>query len=762
MAIFKRRPLAAACVVLILSAAAAYPLSVLHTALLAIPVFAAFAGLLIFCIWRGLSYRRLFVLLVLAGALLGAGRTLGERYHAKALFEHRMDQTVEATLEVLEIESRGTYSSRLVAGITDMDGESCHARVLLVTEGMTPFYLGDRIQGAFTCTELQEHSFYQGQETQYRADGIYVAFAAVSDLPLTLAEDGTNSFRARIADWRGALHHRLTAVVPGEEGELISALLLDTKDSLENGTVLSFRRVGLSHLLALSGLHLAILAGALEFVMRFCRLGKRLRVSVLLCILCFYWLLTGCSFSMLRAVLMFAVLQLAFFSREDYDVFTSLCMAGALMVLVTPSAIFDLSFQMTMLATFGIVSFGELQGGLLKVLPRQKRMKKWLWSGVRTLISSLFITFAATLAILPIQWLIFGEMSLLTPVSNLVMIPLTTVLLWLSLPLLLLCAVPAVAVPIGVPLGWIAKTMLFVTERLSRLPCMLSLNYDFVTYIFIPLFILTALLLILDLKKLRALTLAPAGVAAVAFAVCLAVSNYQDADRLDAIYHTTGANDSLLLMQSGTAVICDISNGSATQLYNDYKLLQTHCATEVEVLMLTHYHTRQPTALSRFADFVMLRSLWLPEPQGEVDTEILAELLLIAAREEIAVTVYAHDAPLTVFGAGTLTVSKPLLEKRSVEPALDLRLSFGEASLTYQSAAYSEYARNANLSARKIADDVLILGGHGPVPHAEVKPCLGALPRELVISNIDTLLLCAALPETDYVLFPELRIYRLE
>lgn len=762
MAIFKKRPLAAACVVLILAAALAFPFSFFYTAVMLIPLAVATICLLIFCIVRGFHYARLFVFLLLLGVLLGAGRTLLERRQAQEAFGQLMGETVDAVFEVEGIDAQGAYESRLIVSLERLDGTPCHERLLFVTEGRTPFYIGDCVSGSFVCTELSEHSYYQGQETQYYADGIYAAFTVTEEGEPVLLEGGTDTFGTRVADLRGTLHYQLTSAVKGEKGELLSALLLGTKESLDGSTVLQFRRVGLSHLLALSGLHLAIIVGALETVLRLFRVGKRARAAILLLVMFLFWMLTGCSVSMLRAVLMFAVLQLAFFVKGDYDAFTALCLVGALMVLAAPGAVFDLSFQMTMLATFGILAFGDLQGKLLSLFPRRKGVSELGLKVLRFVSSSLFITLVATVAILPIQWLVFGEMSLLTPVANLLMIPLATVLLWIALPLLPLSFIPAVALPLGAVAGWIAGAMLWLTRELSRLPSMLSLNYAFVPYIFVPLILLTVLLLLVDLKKLRALTLAPTGLAILAFALCLAVFNRLGEDKVDVIFRTTGSNDGLLLVQNGTSVICDISNGSITQMREDYMLLQEHCATEIEVLMLTHYHTRQVAAIARFADSVMLRALWLPQPQSGAEKQIQEDLMDIAAQNGIAVTVYEHGVPLTVFDNGEIMLSTPLYEERSVEAALSLRVSCGETSLGYQSAAYSEYARNTDIEANEVSEDYLILGGHGPVPHAEVAPVMDAIPLEIVIANETALQLHTTRYDTSYILLPQTVSYRLE
>ncbi|MBQ8357137.1 MAG: ComEC/Rec2 family competence protein [Clostridia bacterium] len=761
MAIFRNRPLAAACVVLILSAAGAFLLPFSFVLVFLSIAAVALIALIAWSIVRRMTGRKLLLLLLALALFLGTGRVLFDRYRARRLLGDRIGTEVSVVFVVEEIYSRSAYGSSLRVRVTELEGEPCRIRALLTTENLSPLYLGDTVSGRVNCADIAASCYYEGQESSYVADGMVATLEVSEESEPTLIKSGSGSFAARLSDFRYRLHHRLTEAVKGEKGELIGALLLGIRDPLENSTVRDFRRVGLSHLLALSGLHLSVLVGILDLFLRAVRLGKRPRICALFLFCIGYLFLTGCSFSMLRAVLMLCILQAAFFCKGDYDAFTALCFGGAAMVMMAPGAVFDLSFQMTMLATFGILAFGPLQTRLTRWIPACKGIRGILYRALRAVISSLLITLSATVAILPIQWLIFGEMSILTPLANLLMIPLTAPLLTLGLLMLALCAVPWLTAILGIPAGAIAELMLAVTSRLSPWEGMVSLRYDFVPFILIPLFLVTAVLLCVDLKKRAPLVLTPVAVAAIAFAVCLAVSNHMGSGKVEAVYRNVGKNEGLLLLRNGNAVLCDISNGSRTQLQEDYMLLQQHCATDIDVLLLTHYHERQIASLSDFSGMVMIRSLWLPEPQNDSDKEILVDLLRVAMQAELPVTIYAYDTPLTVFGAGEITVLAPLYEDRSVEPALWMDVLIGETSLTYQSGAYSEYARHAGKEEPHVAD-YLILGSHGPVPHEAVLPILAESPREIVIAHERILLCYEPLFDTRYVYLPAERTYVLK
>lgn len=761
MAIFQGRPLALACIALIVSVAFFFVLPFFVSLILAISLTVLLIAFGLLFYKRQTKWACVLLLLIAILIALGAARVLVERHYSKKLLGAHIGEEVTATFEVKEIYNRSTYASTLLVKISDLNGRPCHANALLITDDLTPFYLCDRISGRFLCSDLEGSALYDGQTLECVSDGAYISLSTIEGENVALLKSGNRRFMIRLSDLREILRFRLTTLVKGEGGELLSALILGTRDSLDARTARDFRRVGISHILALSGLHLTILLGIAEKFLSFVRVGKRWQILILTAFSFGYLLLTGFSYSMLRAVLMLTILRLSFFVKEDYDAFTALSVGGAMMVLITPYAVFDLSFQMTMLATFGILSFGKLQGRLVRWIPYRKGVLGIAFYLLRAAISSFLITVSATAAILPVQWLQFGEISLLSPMANLLVIPLATGILLLGLLLLMLLWIPAVSVLIAMPAGWMGTLMLKIVGALSPLDGMLSLQYHFVPYILIPFFLIIAILLVIDLKKLDFLVLSPMLLTIAAFAVCLCVSHHISKNQLTFIYRNTGSSEGLLLIQNDTAMICDISNGSYTQLYADYRLLKQHCATEIEVLMLTHYHNKQIASISRLCDTTLLRSLWLPMPITDADKAILADLLTLAAEKGISVTVYSHDTPLTVFGMGNIILSEPLFEKRSVEPAFIFNLSFGEKTVVYQSASFSEYQRDKMIE-NTVTGDYLILGSHGPVPHEAIDPKLESTPLEIVIGNEKVLLRYEVTHDCRYIFYPEVKKYLLE
>ncbi len=716
MALLYRRPLAAAAFLLIFTAFLSYllPMRIIFVMILTSGILCAI--LFSLCVKYGVSYRKFSLLLLAIALLLGASRVMLHRAERNDLTQAYSDSSVSAELIVKEVLYNSTYGAEYLVKVECINGEDKDTYAILRSEQILPFYTGDRFKGDFTVKDLGFEAYRENGEYTYLAYGAQLLLLVESTETLTLLSSGTHSFSARLCDLRTLLSARISTACEGEAGKLLGAMLLGTRESLSDTTVRDFRRIGTSHLLALSGLHLVILTGLLDRVLYHLRAGKRFRIAAVLCASLGYLVLTGCNYSMLRAVFMLSFVYLAFLLRGDHDALTGLASCAALILLITPNAIFDLSFQLTMLATLGLLIFGRMQI-LLNVLlpPKGGRLIRGCLSMLRFFLSSLIVSFSATLAILPVLWLTFGELSLLTPLSNLVLVPLSTPLLVLALLLLLFPVFPIAAAG-----GFWADAMLTIASYFSKLPCVLSLRYDFLPYLLIPFFALLVALLLSDLKKWKPLIAVPCFAAIVAFAICLAITRAAEAETLTVYYRQAGENEGLILLQNGTAVICDISNTSFSQLNADFETAKQHGATEVERLMLSHYHERAVNAIARFSDQVVVREIWAPMPATESDGDVLLSLYEMAKARDLALYVYQQEVPIEIFDGAQLCIGEPLYESRSVQAAQAISIRFGSEELCYHNAALSEYERHAALS-HDCSASTLILGTHGPRPHERVE-----------------------------------------
>jgi competence protein ComEC len=166
---------------------------------------------------------------------------------------------------------------------------------------------------------------------------------------------------------RLGLTQRFTDTPSGDRswGGMALALLLGIRDNLDTGIAAMYRDAGCSHILALSGMHLAVLVGLISFLLKK-PLGLRAAALAGSGIIIAYCFLVGPLPSLNRAALMYLLGAIAILGMLERDVLSVLCMAFLIQLAFTPKAGNSLSFILSYLALAGILVIGESINGLLK------------------------------------------------------------------------------------------------------------------------------------------------------------------------------------------------------------------------------------------------------------------------------------------------------------------------------------------------------------------------------------------------------------
>lgn len=214
------------------------------------------------------------------------------------------------------------------------------------------------------------------------------------------------------------------------------------------------------HLLALSGLHVGLIFSVFFFMLGLFRGGRRTTVLLSMVFLYSYLYLVGLKASLWRAVLLITGFLLGLlFERKSYGL-NSLGFSGLIFLFFFPEGLFEGGFQLSYLATFGILYS-------LPVISRFSGGKK----AIRYLVSSLTVSLAAQLFTLPVSLALFGGFSPLSPFVNLLAIPgLWLILTWMLLGLGFSFLSVRVALSYSVLAEKGLGVLLWVIDRASSLP----------------------------------------------------------------------------------------------------------------------------------------------------------------------------------------------------------------------------------------------------------------------------------------------------
>jgi len=250
-----------------------------------------------------------------------------------------------------------------------------------------------------------------GYGTYLRRIGVTATLRARS-----LDRVGTDgSAAAAIEDLRRAAGEALTRSLPEPEAGLAAGILIGLRDRVDRDLAAAFTTAGVSHVVAISGWNIAIV-GALVGALVRRRLGRRSRSVVTLLAIVAYTIAAGASPSVVRAAAMAAVVILARETGRAGAAATALGWAVVLLLVAEPTTVADAGFQLSVLATGGLIAWATPITGRLRAW-QGGRLPGWLAEG-------LGVSFAAEAATLPIVLAGFGRFALLAPAVNLVVVPL--------------------------------------------------------------------------------------------------------------------------------------------------------------------------------------------------------------------------------------------------------------------------------------------------------------------------------------------------
>ena len=217
-----------------------------------------------------------------------------------------------------------------------------------------------------------------------------------------------------LTDLRGRIAGILE-VAAEEDAGIYQAMLLGEKSSLDEEVKLRYQMAGMVHILAISGLHISVLGMGLFSLLKKFSLGNGLAGFLALSVILQYGMLTGGSVSAMRAVCMFVLAIGARILGRSYDLLTALAASAILLLLDTPAYLYSSSF---------LLSFGAV-AGLGIVAPALNRLVESDRAWVKTLLSSLAVQFTT----LPVLLRMYGEVSVLGIILNLVVLPTVSVVL---------------------------------------------------------------------------------------------------------------------------------------------------------------------------------------------------------------------------------------------------------------------------------------------------------------------------------------------
>ncbi|MBQ4043231.1 MAG: ComEC/Rec2 family competence protein, partial [Clostridia bacterium] len=661
---------------------------------------ALYAVLLLFCLLP-LS-RRLPDTLRRTGKILFCGLLLGGLLlsaHSDFVLarpERKLaGQSVSVTGIVRERKYTTSFSTFYVLRITD--GMPGGFSVLLETDDTT-LVPGEEIRCTASFSSFSEYREDFAEKRYYYSLGISLQGEAEDVIRTGAFHKGLGIW---IADLRQYLSARLQVSLGRRDAALPAALFLGDRSELPDSLTRDMRRLGIAHMLAISGQHFAILLGVAEAVLKAVLPSKKSRTLLLAGLCIFYMLLAGLSESVLRSGLMMLITYAAVLLRRDSDFYTSLGLAASLICLCNPASFYSIGLQLSVASIAILGCASRLQSVVFSKEPSHPVLHRCLMK--------LMLPLLVQTGLLPLLCLYFGEASLLTPLATVLFTPLVKLLLYLT-PLQLL-------MPHLAPLSAVLRLLVHLTAELAELLSSIRGISLPLTYTLCPLFalLLSGTLLSTGFLRHRRQMLTAIRISGALFLCfglylgsCMWVSSRQNT----VLSVQEKGNDALIVFSRGKTLLCDISDGSYGSIRSFYDAARARHTTEAEALMLTHLHKRHIHSFTRLSGSTYVRNLILPVPVSDSEKSVAESLCEIAAGQNIPVHFYDAAAHPTVrFGSVELLPGARTYLSRSTHPVITLRVQCGEQALQYLGTSWNETEECPHPTDAQI----LILGAHGPI-----------------------------------------------
>lgn len=409
---------------------------------------------------------------------------------------------------------------------------------------------------------------------------------------------------------RSFTEDRINRYLDGDAAGLLLGILTGNTKNLSDSVKNSFRICSLSHITAVSGMHVGIVLMLAMSVFSVLRIKKH-KVSIV-CYIAVIWLFAvfaGFGASAVRASLMMTLFFTAYMLKRDNDACASLSAAAMFMLLINPAVIYDLGFELSVLSSAGIIIFQPLI---------YEKIKKYT-GALAALIS---VAVSAQAATIPVVVYYFGYISILGLLANVLICPAIPVIMGLGIAFLALAKIAPIAAALTCVLKLILTVVIYIVIFISNVPfAVVSIGFNALwacAYIVFA----AALYFFLIKKRRRALYLST--LSAALFMVFALVSCFGTNAELSFV--SVGNGDCAVFKMSKAVIMIDSGGNKDRDVGRKTVLpyLRSEGISKVDVAFLTHPHMDHGQGFVPLLQDGIIKIIVLP--YGSERNELTAEI----------------------------------------------------------------------------------------------------------------------------------------
>ena len=692
--------------------------------------------LLLGLVLRKKSRARARTLLILSGLACGF---LWTALYTAVFFQPARDldgRTVRLTATVADWPQEGNFGGYTVLVRAETEGRVKVSAILYTDEQGADLRPGDQITAVAHCI-LGDRTFAGEKITYYTAKGVFFRATAYGRLDIERPDHVPPQY---FAAWASkALKAGIDAAFPEDVAGFVRALVTGNRNNLTDEFTTSLERTGLSHTVAVSGMHLAFLAGLLTAL-----LGRGKRTTAVFII---FWVALFCGVagntpSVLRAAVMILMLQLAPLLDRERDGPTSLALALFLLLWTNPFSAAHIGLQLSFAAVAGILLVSDrVQDWLLRKFHMDQLHKpknigeKLLRAGPYFVVSTLSATLGASTLTIPLVAVHFKMVSLIAPLSNLLTLWAIGFLFVGGLLLGALAIVlPGPAAVLAAPFTALAHYLQWVIDLLSK-PALAALPLESVYYRAWLVLVYALVLLFIRIKGRRPVWMPlTAGTAGLILAVVLTRASFYQGD-LSVTVLDVGQGQSVLVRTGNFLTLVDCGGDSRDDpgdVAANY--LQALGRSDIDLLVVSHCHADHANGIPQLLNRVTVKEILLPDV-GEDDP--LREAVLAAAEEKgVPVRLIREDTRFAPGKSSSVTVYPPMADAGSTnELGLTVLAAVGQTEVLITGDMEKEGELRLTQTVPLPDIEVLVAGHHGS-DTSNTQPLLEAATPDLALISV--------------------------
>lgn len=421
------------------------------------------------------------------------------------------------------------------------------------------------------------------------SNGVFTTATIENKDLLKVKKDNISILQKLRLDFINRVEEVFNKYLSERNSSLMKSIILGDYSYIEEDEIRAIRELGIAHIIAVSGLHIGLISYVLIYALSSVGLNRKISVLVTLFVIWIYGFIIGFPASVLRANITFSLLFISHVMAKPYDSINTLFFALMVLLIINPFCCFNLGFQLSFITTFFIIY----------LTPRIK-----------------IATIAAQVGILPVIAYYFNRLPVISIVANLILVPLFTLSLGLSIFLILFSYISShISNAIGTVINTILNLESIIAEILHSFP-ILSLRVPSPNIAEIMSYYML-LFLIVNGKVLKKLHIGILNTIFyyLAFLIIFNLGYTSLNNSLSIDFIDVGQGDSILLRTKTSNYLID-TGGNA---FGDYDIgknillpyLEKHGIFNLDGVFITHFHEDHAKSLPYLIDNIDIKGVYI-------------------------------------------------------------------------------------------------------------------------------------------------------